>query len=246
MTEKQLISKIKELRQIKPRENWVFLTKQRILEREAVKQTHTFGLDELITGLRFVLGHKYAFASLVILIVLVGTFGFAQKSLPGDSLYLVRKMTEKSQAVFSFEGNQSKRNLELANKRLDDLTKIAQSNSVKNLATAINEYKATVSEATKSLIEDSEKDLEKVKEIVLEVRKLKENRQKVKALGVVIDGTEELNNALAQLVEREIKDLESRALTQEQEQILEEMKQDYENSLYYQSLERILLLTNEE
>jgi len=246
MTEKELISKIKGLNGIQPNQDWVFSTKKRILGEEAVEtiNNHKLSFSDLLMGFRFVLGHKFAFASLTVLFVFIGAFSFVQNSLPGDSLYSIKKFTEKSQAIFSLDGNQSRRNLELANKRLDDLTKIAQSNSVKNLASAINEYKDTVSEAAKSIIEE-EPGLGEIEEIVLEARKLRENREKVEALGVVIDdGTSELNQALSQLVEREIKYLENRELTEEQSNILEEAKKAQESEEFFLALEKILYFSN--
>lgn len=245
MTEKQLIAKIKELRQIKPREDWVFLAKKEILGEEKSDLSLFSFIGEIKREIRFAFSHKFAFASLIILIVLAGTFAISQKSLPGDKLFSLKKITEKGQAIFVSEGEQSKHNLQLANKRLDDLTKIAESNRVENLALAINEFQASVSEVVKSLTEEEVKqDKEKVKEIVLEIKKLEENKQKVEALGVVIGETEELDNVLAQLVvEREIKDLEGQVLTEKQQEVLNEARGDYENGEYFQALEKILILS---
>lgn len=249
MTKAEIISKLNELRQIKPTQEWVFLTKQRILNQEPeleVLQGQTlqdFKWRDLLIGLRFVLGHKFAFVSLAVLMVLIGTFSFAQNSMPGDALFIIKRATEKGLAVFVSDKDQPKARLELANKRLNDLTKIAQGNLVENLAPAIKEYKAMASEAAKSINKDgSKKDLEKVKEIVLEVKKLEENKQKIESLGVVLDNGEELNNALAQLIEEEINDLESRTLTEEQNAVLEEIKNDFEQGKLSQTLEKILLL----
>jgi hypothetical protein len=234
MTEKQLISKIKKLEQIKPRQDWVFLTKERLLEQE---KAPVFSFNEIVIGLRFVLGHKLAFSSLAVLIVLIGVFGFSQQSVPGDALFTIKKATEKGLAVFIAEDGQSKRKLELANKRLDDLTKIAQNNTVNNLSPAINEYKEMISEAAESLVNK-----ELGQGIVLEVKKLEENKQRVEALGVVIDNGQELDNVLSQLIQREIKDLDDSILNEEEEKVLEQIKQDFENREFLQALERILML----
>jgi len=234
MTEEQFISKIKQLQQIKPRQDWVFLTKKRLLEQE---KPIVFSFNELAIGLRFVLGHKFVFANLAVLIVLIGVFGFAQQSVPGDTLFTIKKATEKGLAVFIAEDEQPKRKLELVNKRLNDLTKIAQNNAVNNLAPAINEYKKMISEAAESLA-----NRELGEEIVLEVKKLEENKRKVEALGVVIGNGRELENVLSQLIEREIKDLEVRILNEEEKEVLEQIKQDFENREFSQALEKILIL----
>ncbi len=105
MTEKQLISKIRKLEQIKPRQDWVFLTKKRLLEQE---KPFVFNFNELVIGLRFVLSHKLVFANLAVLIVLIGVFGFAQQSVPGDALFTIKKATEKGLAVFIAEDESGK------------------------------------------------------------------------------------------------------------------------------------------
>jgi len=55
--------------------------------------------------------------------------------------------------------------------------------------------------------------------------------------------TEKLDDALAQLVESQIKDLEGRTLTEEQEDILAQAKEDYEAGNYSDALIKILILS---
>lgn len=250
MTEKELISKIIKLKEIEPRKEWVFLTKHRIFSdfeknpvAEDIRRVRTLiGFNDLIWGLRMVFQHKYAFAFLIILVVLIGTFGFSLNSVPGDSLYSVKKIAEKGQTIFISESKEVPKNLELTNKRLDDLAKIAQNNEVNKLAPAIDEYKEKASEAAKLLSGRTETaKQEEVKEIAIQVKKIEENKEKIEALGVEIGETEELDNALALLIEREIKDLESRTLTEEQLNELEQIKQDYEAGSYSAALEKILM-----
>jgi len=239
-TEKQLVSKLQELRQIKPSNDWVVFTKEQILgKEESSRSVFRFTLDLFLKGEGFVFRHKPAFAFALAIVILIGVFGFAQNSVPGDSLFTLKKITEKGTTVFVSEKNQAKHNLETANKRLDDLTKIAQENEVKNLAPAINEYKESVSKAAESLAT-----MESVKEIVEEIKKLEEKEEKIKSLGIEIGESEEMHSALAKIVEIEIKDLEKRTLFEEQEEILAEVKQDYEAGNYSQALEKILLLIN--
>ncbi len=243
-SEKQLISKLQELRQIKPSSDWVVFTKNRIFAAEtetrvSVGFSFISFIREIQKGERFVFRHKPAFAFALVMLIFIGVFGFAQNSVPGDSLFTLKKITEKGTTVFVSEKNQAKHNLDTANKRLDDLTKIAQENEVKNLAPAINEYQESVSKAAESLAT-----MGNVKEIISEIKKLEKKEEKVKSLGIEIGESKELNNALAKIVETEIKDLEAGSLTQKQEEILFEVKQDYEAGNYSQALEKILLLIN--
>lgn len=243
MTEKQLIAKIKELRQIKPRKDWVILTKRQILGKERPGLA-SFFIPAIKREIEFTFRHKPAFAVVTVILVLIGVFGFAQNSLPGDILYSVKRIAEKSRAIFVSESEQLEFDIGIANKRLDELTKIAQSNSVKNLEPAINEYQASVSEVAKNLAKEEDK--ETVKKIVNEVKKLEEKEKQVRSLGTVIGENEELDRAYAQkmieALEAFIKDLESRSLTEEQNKVLDEVRKDWEGRNYSQALEKILKL----
>ena len=220
MTEKELIGKLRELRQIKPRKDWVFLTKSQILGEEKPVLTPFFIFKPVYAGFLFVF-------------ILLGLFGTAQNALPGDLLYPLKKIVEKSQVVFVSEANKPRLNLELANKRLEELNQIAQNNEVKKLAPAINEFQASVSKVAKNLTTLKGAD---VKEIVKGTQKLEEDRKKVESLGVVIGDTEELNDAYKILAEREIKNLEQSTLTEKQEEILKEAKEYFERGDYSNAL----------
>ena len=239
MTEKELIGKIRELRQIQPRKDWVSLTKIQILGEESKRSLAPFG--EVFS--RFFFGYKPAFAIVLSVFILFGVFSFAQNSLPGDILYSIKKISERSQAVFVSKEELPKYNLEIANKRLDELTEIAQTNQVKKLASAISEFQVNMSEAAKSLAEvKGGADVEK---IVAQTKKLEENKQKVEEVLATKIETEKFDNALSQLVEREIKDLESRTLTEEQKLLFEEAKADFSAGNYSQALEKILILSSQ-
>ena len=83
MTEQQLISKIRELRQIKPRQDWVLFTKNRLFAAETetrVSAGFSFigFLRELQRGEKFVFQHKPVFAVILVCFILIGVFGFTQ------------------------------------------------------------------------------------------------------------------------------------------------------------------------
>jgi len=241
MTEKQLIGKIQELRQVEPRENWVLLTKRRILGEP--KTVGGLVLDSFRLLPRLFLQYKLAFATLVLVGILVGTFGFAQNALPGDYLFPLKKITEKSRAVFVSETEKPRVELELANKRLEDLTTIAKTNQVRKLAPAISEFQANVSEAAEKLvrIKEPENSREAGRVIVAEIKKLQENKKKVESLGVVIGNTEEIEDAMCQLAEREIKSLG--ALIEKQQELLVEAEELLEEGKCSLAFEKILFLS---
>lgn len=241
MNDNDLIAKIKELRQIKPRKDWVVLTEERILsgKPEFGRDRAPTIFEEILVGLRIILGHKLAFASLTVLLLLVGIFGFAQKSLPGDFLYPVKKVTEQTGTLFTPSSGQTQRNLEIAKKRLDELTKIAETNSVKNLAPAINEVRASVSKVAQNL---RKIETEKAKEIVGEVKEIEDKTIKIRSLGIEIGGNEEFDSALIQRIKDEVDVLEAGKLTEEEVEILKEVKEKIEEKKYAEAWEKILLI----
>ncbi len=248
MEEYRIIQKIKKLRQIEPEKDWVVLTKKQIVGFEDVQTKHSFSFTDqilacLTPGVKHKFNYKLALATLGVILVSGGAaIGFSQAALPGDLFYPVRKFADKTGYLFVSKNNQPKLGLEIANKRLEELTIIAQNNQARNLAPAINEFRQSMVEAADRLkIVDGSPKI--TREIVKETEKLRENREKVEALGVVVGETKELNQALSQLAEREIKDLESRALTESQEKLLAAAREDFAKGNFSQALEKLLLLS---
>jgi hypothetical protein len=227
-SEADLVKKIQELKEIKPRKDWVLLTKNQILGEEAIYRGRA--------SISFFPVWKPALATVTVLGVLFGILIFSQNSLPGDFLYPLKKISERSQAVFVSEEEKPAFQLKLANEKLEDLTKTP----AKNLAPALSEFQASISEAAKEITEVKKLDVE---EIVAETQKLEENKEKVKALGIIMGETKELDNAISQLVEREIKDLENRTLAEKQQVLLEGAREDYKKGNYSLALEKILFLS---
>ncbi len=245
MTEKQLIAKIRTLRQIEPSKSWVVLTKERILSEEKPRFTFMSFLKELQKGERFIFRYKPVFATALVGAVLIGLFGFAQRSLPGDVLFSVKRIAEKSQAVFISKKDQPNYDFEMVQKRLDDLIKVAQKNSVKNLAPAINEYQANVSKVAENIAE--EKDVEKIKEMVLKMKELENKEAEIRSFGIAIGENEELDKTYAQkiveLLEHLVEDLKDRSLTEEQQKLLAEAEKDLADRDYEGALIKLLNIT---
>lgn len=249
MTEIELIAKIKELKQIKPNQDWVILTKNRIFEEK--QEEYSIAQDSItianILSIFKIFRYRPVLVPITCLIILIGIFGFAQNTVPGDFLYPVKRAAENTQVSFSPESQKSKIHLELANKRLEELNLIAKSNRVKDLAPTIEDFQANVSEAAKNLvnIKEPEKDPQMVKDLVIQAKKLEANKEKVETLlGTTVGGMEELNEAYKPIVEGEIKSWEGKILTENQQKALELIKEDYQNGNYSQALEKILLLFN--
>ena len=242
VTEFELVKKIRELKAIRPNQNWVSSTKTQILGQESVVQPE--GLN-IFNFLYF----KPAYAGLVFVFVLIGIFGISQNSLPGDPLYLIKKITEKSQAVFISEEGKSAFQLKLTSERLDDLTKVVEANQVGKLSPALKEFTAAKAEAQKELAKTiqgkSETEAIKLaKKVAPELRVMNEKEgQVLSSLGLEPEQTEV--SAEKTVVELLIKDLETASLTEEQANLFSQAKADYENGEYWQALEKILLLSSQ-
>jgi len=229
--DKALIKGLRKLRRIQPNHDWVVLNKSQILGQDTVS-VYNFSFFPYL---------KPAFAGSMVFLVVFGVYGFTKNSLPGDPLYLVKRVYEKAQAVFVSNDNKPGYQLELANARLEDLAKAP----AKNLAPAINEFQASISQAAKNLagMNATTSNYAAIKKIAQESKKLEENRQKIESLGVVIGdgGSAEFDSAMSKIVENLIKDLESRTLSEDKVKILDQMKALFSEKKYSESLETYLV-----
>jgi len=241
MTEKDALKKIQLLKGIEPNKDWAVLNKRRLLGdlRQPGLAEQILEVFQVWPNLSW--QYKPVLATVVFASLLAGTFSLAQSSLPGNLLYPVKKLTERAESVFIAKAELPRARLELASRRLNELAEIAQTNQVKALASAINEFQASQLEAAKNIT--SSKSLKLTKEIVQATEKIEQEKEKVEALGVDLGETRELNEALSQWVDREIKDLESRTLTDSQQELLAKAKADYGEGNFAQALEVILQLT---
>lgn len=255
MEETKLVNKLRELQGIKPRKDWVLLVKNQILEPkfsaeapviQKAQEKQSFGLLGLLLSSIYQRKLAYAFATL--LFVMTGMFGFAQYTMPGDALFAVKKLTEQSQTALVPQENQLKNNFEIASRRLDDLTQIVKDKKMHNIAPAISEFQASISEATKNLLSNiDKKNPQSIKEIAIQLKKIENNKKELQTYGVDLQSTQEskdLNDALAPLVQNEIDDLEKTTLTENQQKIIQEIKDLSTEGKYTDALEKILTINN--
>lgn len=227
MEEKEIIYQLKELRKIKPDKKWVLLTKERILGQE---KTPFFS---------FFL--KPAYAGFLLIFIFFGLFGFSQNSLPGDPLYTIKKIVEKIEGVFVEEDKKSNYQIELAKKRLEELKILAETNQVKKLPSAFKEVRESTVEATKNLAKTKKID-QKIIANLLEFENTKKDiEEKVLATQIGID---EKENPAKIVIEFLISDLEKRSLTEEQKNLFEKAKEDFEKGDYAQALIKLQQLSN--
>lgn len=136
MEEKDLINKIKQLKTITPDNDWVLSNKTNLLGEER--------------QIDWALFFKPALAG-VSLFAIILAFNLSQDSLPGEVLFTLKKLTEDKNTILCPKDEKPIRNFELANKRLEELNLIAESNDVKKIAPAINEFQSSIKDVTKEL-----------------------------------------------------------------------------------------------
>ena len=227
MEEKEIISQLKTLRKIKPDKKWVLLTKDRILGQEKAPFFSFF--------------LKPAYAGLLLIFIFFGLFGFSQNSLPGDPLYTIKKAVEKIEGAFVEEDKKSNYQIELAKKRLEELKILAETNRVKKLPSAFKEVRESTVEATKNLAKTKKID-QKIIANLLEFENTKKDiEEKVLATQIGID---EKENPAKIVIEFLISDLEKRSLTEEQKNLFEKAKEDFEKGDYSQALIKLQQLSN--
>jgi len=231
MTQNELIGKIRELRQIKPRKDWVLLTKSQILGQEETPKFELFPF------------FKPAYAGLFFLLLLAGLIEFSQGALPGDPLYSLKRITEKAQAVFVSKEEQPKLQLELTSKRLEELNKVADANRVKRLAPALNEFQKTKIVAKKEILDSiknkSEKEAIKVvKEVAPELNKINEKQNKVYLdLGIGESREESDQTTEKAVVEILINDAKNSTLTEEQKTDLVKVEEYYKSGDFQEAFQ---------
>jgi len=248
MDEKELTTKLSLLKSIKPRENWVIFAKTRIFADEAVRprRSNIFGgIFETLSFFRYMTKPfdfaqgKPAYVLPLLLVLVFGgvTLQASKNSLPGDALFSVRSVFEKA----------TLNNLELAQKRMGDLQKIAQENNVRNLSETIKEFKANVEEVSKNVALLVDKEPGKALQAGMELVQLQKDKAAIEqVLGAALDGDteKELKSATKYLVENELEDLLTRTLTETQKGLLEEGIMAYQAEDYELALEMVWKISN--
>lgn len=216
--EREFINKIRGLKQIKPNQDWVVFTKNQILGQEDTVS--------IFSILQTVFQKPVFVVAATLMLLIAGIAGF---------FYLTEKPTE-----------------------------IAEAPTEPEIILALGDLQKEIEQATEGLrkIEEPQKILdarnvvvptiEAVREVITETEKLEKdtkiNKDK-QVLGIVINVNEsinELENTLdemtAILAESLIQDLETRTLTQVQQEILEKAKQAHAQGNYTEALVNSLFI----
>ena len=236
MEDKALISQLKGLKQIEPSNAWVVSVRKQIVGEQ--EKTSFLNVFPVLFSAK-----KLAYASLTLILFVLGTLGFAQYTVPGDFLFPVKKITE-SQASLLSGVNQTRNNLDIASRRLDDLTSVVRDNKTANLASAMQEMKDSIGEAVRSLSVEIKDNPGSLRQVAMQVKQIEDKKKDLETLGVVMQNNEMmgLNNVLIILLQGEIASLDNASLNEDQQKELQEIKELYFNADYSEALEKVLMI----
>lgn len=255
MNQKQLIEQLKTLKEIKPRKDWAVLLKSQILSpytkvairvnKQAdldipVKEAKSIGImpawPVVRDALSFIFApQKLAFASAVLVFLIVGLFGFATYTVPGDLLFPIKKLAEQSQAALTRESG-LKQNIVTLNNRINDLAMVAKEGKVGNIPSAISEISANALELANNLKSNSINDPQVIKDIATNLKTL------ANVPGTDLSENQNVKDLYQTVVESQIADLQKTTLTDDQQKILLEVEELCIQGKYTDALEKILLI----
>lgn len=239
MNDAEIIKNLKALKSIEPNKDWEIYTRSEILSqrpKETVKPKVNYG--SVFSSWM----HRPAFASAVsfafLLSVATGTFVASRDTLPGDALYGVKKISENVEVALASQQDKTAMKLELVDKRLEELSRVTkeEDNQGERLAASIEQTQNSISEVSKALQEASEDEREELAEIVvpkIETFKTEKKTIEESLNAVIMDEAEEelvesarpyYNIYIKNQIEILIADIESRTLTEEEQEMLAEAK----------------------
>ncbi|OHA68532.1 MAG: hypothetical protein A3A27_01790 [Candidatus Wildermuthbacteria bacterium RIFCSPLOWO2_01_FULL_47_18] len=239
MREKDILAKFTILKQIKPREDWVIFTKQRIFGDVRAVGGVRAGFGSAITDTVSYLSYlvrKPAFALAAFLLLLAG----------GVALQVTNQQLKDGLSQAEEEFQDTLASLELAQMRFDELKTAVQSSDPARLPVAIKNFQERNAQAGKDFVRLVENSPEKALQAGLKLVQLqKEKSQLERVLGTTL-GTEEnkdVENATKILLEQEFSDLETRTLTEEQVALFKEAKVSFDEGDYSAAIEKVWQLS---
>ena len=251
MQDRQIIEKLTLLKSITPRQDWVFSAKSRILDSRPSTSLRISNpstrlgiyniLGELVLAARYFEKPAFAFAGLLLVVGAGLVLQVSSSSLPGDILYSLKPAQEQMEFAFSPSKDRAFVQIELTQRRLDELKQVTAQNRTKDLAAAIKGYQNSVSQVSQALpglVDQNPRVALDAGRALLELQKEKLELEQV--LGTSIGENESLAEATKLVVESELKDLKTRTLNEEQTALVSEAVAASEAGEYETALEFLL------
>jgi hypothetical protein len=255
MTDKDLILKLNKLSAIKPNQEWVTLTKNQIFNSEIKENNFSVIANKISLKEKFIVnfnvissvfaGKKLAYAFSTLLLLVIGGLGIIKFTTPDFS---TKVASLQSTTALLPVASQLQNDFVMANKKLQELTLAIKENKAGTIAPAMDEFRQSVALVAKNLNNNiSTQNTQDLKEIAVNIKKLKDGRKELVLSGLAINETKEskdLDTAESILVQRLINDLDKTTLTEDQQKKMLEIKDLYEAKEYGLALEEILTINN--
>ena len=225
MTEKQLISQLKGLKEIKPRQEWAFSLKSEILSTKP-ETNFKFQISNFKFFFEFLTQKSLAYSFAAFIFVIAGLFGFAYYTMPGDEAFPAALSRQAS----------LEQDVALLNSKLKDLAAAVAEGKRGSVPSVIKEISANASQLAKSLKDGEIKDPKTIKEIASSLKTLAD------VPGADLSASPAVENLYQTIVESQITDLEKSTLTDSQKETLTQIKELYNQEKYTDALEKILTL----
>ena len=238
MREQDILAKLTILKQIKPREDWVIFTKQRMFGAVGgVRSGFGSAITDTVSYLSYLV-RKPAFALAAFLLLLAG----------GVALQVTNQQLKDGLSQAEEEFQDTLASLELAQLRFDELKTAVQSSDPAKLPVAIKNFQERNAQAGKDfvrLVENSPKMALQAGLKLVQLQKEKSQLERVLGTTLGTEDNQELENATKILIEQELSDLENRTLTEEQVVVFGEAKVAFEAGDYGLALEKVWQLSNQ-
>jgi len=243
-TQKRLVEQLKSLKEIKPRKEWAILLKSQILlKKKAIKvipvpvksAEKSVGIMDILSAV--FAPRKLAYSFAVILFLIIGIFGFAINTVPGDLLFPVKKIAEQSQAALTGQSGLNQDVATLSN-RINDLAQVAKQGRTDNIPSAISEVNVDILKLAKNLKDNPTNNPETLKDIASSLKTLAD------VPGTDLTTNPDVKDLYQTVVQSQIADLQNTTLTDDQIKTLAEAEDLYNQGKYTDALEKILLINN--
>jgi hypothetical protein len=128
MTEKELLNKLNEFKQIKPNQDWAHWLLSNILSQSSfviaseAKQSQKPKIH--LVSFSFLHQYQKALVSAAFVVLFVSTFAFAQTTLPGNPLYSVKTLTQTARLFLTPKDYKPVVRMQITKVRLEDMAKI--------------------------------------------------------------------------------------------------------------------------
>lgn len=232
MKQKDLISSIKGLKEIKPRQEWVVLAKAEIFrtaESAAKVNVDKPSLREVFKSL--FLQRKLAYSFVALLFVVVGLIGLNQLNTTNNNQNNKPVVVLSSQDIF-------KQNVASLSTGVNNLAQVTKEGNTEAIPSTIKKIKTNATALVQNLKSEPTVDTKDIKEIAVILKTL----AFVSSPDDTVSSSTEISDLYKTVVESQIADLNKATLTEEQRVILTQAEQLYKETKYTEALEKILTI----